>query len=136
MAPITTLPSRASATVPPAPTPFQPNQAQLRFAETLCRIASDEQFRIRPAQVCRQSGVNPRTYYRWQRQPGFAAWLAGLAVRFMAVNAPLLVFSTFQCALDGDNGARRLLFRKFFTPQDGLLPPEPGRPGPAPEDEP
>ncbi len=114
--------------------PFHPTAKQRALAEAACGLA----LPLSTTQLCSRAGVSPRSFYRWQNQPGFSAWFAAAALQALAIATPLLILSAMQSAIDGDPAARKLMFQFCVTPD--LAPAMASRLGwaggdsPAPED--
>jgi hypothetical protein len=94
------------------PRPFQPTAKQRALAEAACGLA----LPLSTTQLCSRAGVSPRSFYRWQNQPGFSAWFAAAALQALATATPLLILSAMQSAIDGDPAARKLMFQFCVTP--------------------
>lgn len=90
-----------------APRTFRPSARQRRLAEAACSLA----FSVQPRLVCAQAQIPHSTYYRWQKNPAFTAWLAATVLQCLAANSPFLLLNTLQAALTGDASARKLIFQ-------------------------
>lgn len=101
-------------TAPAAPRrrAFRPTSKQRALAEAACGLA----LPLRTNQLCSRAHVSPRSFYRWQRQPGFSAWFAAAALQALATATPLLILSAMQSAIDGDPAARKLMFQYCVSP--------------------
>ncbi len=124
----------ASAPLARRPRTFRPTTKQRALAEAACGLA----LPLSTTQLCSRAGVSPRSFYRWQNQPGFSAWFAAAALQALATATPLLILSAMQSAIDGDPAARKLMFQFCVAPD--LAPAIASRLGwaggdsPAPED--
>lgn len=95
------------------PKPFRPSPRQRRLAEAACSLT----FNIHPHLVCAQAQIPPSTYYRWQKNPAFTAWLAATILQCLAANSPFLLLNTLQAAMSGDASARKLIFQFCIAPR-------------------
>ncbi len=95
------------------PKPFRPSPRQRRLAEAACSLT----FNIHPHLVCAQAQIPPSTYYRWQKNPAFTAWLAATILQCLAANSPFLLLNTLQAAMSGDASARKLIFQFCVVPR-------------------
>lgn len=105
---------------------FRPTAPQRRLAEAAAGLA----VHYTVQELCAAAHVSPASYYRWQQQPGFAAWWMAETWNCLRGSAPLLLLSTMQFAIDGDAAARKLLFQYLVPPPSA--PSQPSGPATAP----
>jgi hypothetical protein len=98
---------------PAAPAAYQLTSAQFRLLELL--QSAEGHWTI--ARLCREAGIHRASFYRWQREPGFAYQLAKMSLQHVAVSLPVLLARRMNTALGGDNQAAQALLQMFASPK-------------------
>ena len=93
---------------------YQFTPAQLRYLEVLQCAEHDWSI----SRLCIEAGIHRASYYRWQREPGFAYQLARMAVRHISVSAPVFFARAMNSALEGGRPVVwNAMFRFLTTPK-------------------
>ncbi len=93
---------------------YQFTPAQQRYLEILQCAEHDWSI----SRICTEAGIHRASYYRWQREPGFAYQLAKVAVRHISVSAPVFFARAMNSALEGGRPVVwNSMFRFLTTPR-------------------